>query len=131
MIPRFVILFLLAALFATTDASAQSRRFRGGGWGGGSREPYSIDRGNVPTWERDPDLPHDSFTWARIKYRSWIQRQSFTWYTDYPDSDLNMSWRLHQLTAMRVEPDPALVEITDPKLFDYPFLFMSGVGGLE
>jgi hypothetical protein len=127
---RLAILIFLAALVAA-DARAQSRRFGGFGGGRGSAEPYSLDRGDVPTWDRDPELPHDSFTWARIKYRSWIQRRSFTWYTDYPDSDLNMSWRLHQLTAMKVEPDPVTVEITDPRFFDFPFFFMSGVGGLE
>ena len=115
MIARFALAILFVA-FLISDTHAQSRRFGGfgGGWGGrGSAEPYSLDRGSVPTWERDPELPHDSFTWARIKYRSWIQRRSFTWYTDYPDSDLNMSWRLHQLTALKVEPDPVTVEITD------------------
>jgi hypothetical protein len=132
---RFAITIVLAWLMIA-NASAQSRRFGGFGGGWNNRGPatagnYSLDRGAVPTWDRDPELPHDCFTWARIKYRSWTQRRSFTWYTDYPDSDLNMSWRLHQLTAMKVEPDPAIVEITDPKLFDYPFLFMSGVGGLE
>jgi hypothetical protein len=131
----FAILIAITCLFAT-DAFGQSRRpGGGGGWGGGGRgrngEPYSTERGNVPTWDLDPDLPHDCFMWARIKYRSWTQRRSFTWYTDYRDSDLNMSFRLHQLTALKVDPEGTVVDITDPQLFNYPFLFMSGVGGLE
>ena len=79
----------------------------------------------------DKEVRKDCFTFARLRYRSWTQRRSFNWYTDYRDSDLNFSFRLHELTAMRVDPEGTYVEITDKRLFDYPFIFMSGVGGLE
>ena len=46
------------------------------------------------------------------------------WATDFPDSDLNFSFRLQQLTAIKVEPTPVSLRLTDPKLFDYPFLYM-------
>src|SRR3954467_4788162 len=132
MIARLAIFILFTSLLLS-NARAQQRRF--GGFGGGGRgqagESYSTDRGSVPQWELDRELPHDCFVWARIKYRSWTQRRSFTWYTDYRDSDLNMSFRLHQLTALKVDPEGVVVEIADPQLNNYPFLFMSGVGGLE
>jgi hypothetical protein len=129
MIFRCSLLILLCLSLA--DVFGQSRRMFGGGrnWTS-SKEPIS-DRGGVPSWDLDPEVPRDSFMWARVKYRSWRQVRSWKWDTDFPDSDLNMSYRLHQLTAMRVDPNGTVVEITDPELFDYPFLFMSGVGGLE
>jgi hypothetical protein len=130
---RVLFFFLLIAL-AGPESLAQrnaARRFFGGG--GYATDPidYAEGRGRVPPWALDAELPRDCFTFARIKYRSWTQRRSFTWYTDYRDSDLNLSFRLQQLTAMRVEPEGTYFEITDPRLFSYPFVFMSGVGGLE
>ncbi|HUS37611.1 MAG TPA: DUF4159 domain-containing protein [Verrucomicrobiae bacterium] len=131
---RWLIIVVFVFVLAV-DARAQRSGRRGffGGGGGYATDPidYAEGRGRVPPWQLDPDVPRDCFTFARIKYRSWTQRRSFTWYTDYRDSDLNLSFRLHQLTAMRVEPEGTYFEITDPRLFDYPFVFMSGVGGLE
>jgi hypothetical protein len=121
---RLCILMLLAVSVAVF---AQSRRMRGGNY----NKEYMGDRGPVPMWDVDPELPRDSFTFARVKYRSWTQRRSWKWDTDFRDSDLNLSFRLQQLTAMRVDPEGTVVEITDPDLFHYPFLFMSGVGGWE
>jgi hypothetical protein len=37
---------------------------------------------------------------------------------------LNFPYRLQQLTSMRVDPKPQIVELSDPKLFDYPFLYL-------
>src|SRR5687767_4659192 len=81
-------------------------------------------------WEVDKQFPKDCFTFTRIRYKSWTQRQSLRWDTDYPDSDLNLSFRLQQMTAMRVDPEGKLIELTDKELYDYPFIFMSGVGAL-
>jgi hypothetical protein len=91
----------------------------------GRRRRPEYNRGNVPQWRLEPEFARDSFTFARIKYRSTVDRSSYAWWTDYPDADLNFSWRLHQLTAMRVQPDPKVIELTDKDLFDYPFIFMS------
>ncbi|MEZ6078997.1 MAG: DUF4159 domain-containing protein [Pirellulaceae bacterium] len=52
------------------------------------------------------------------------------WDTDAPDSDLNFSLRLQQLTSMKVNPIPVQLRLTDPRLFDYPFLYMIEVGGI-
>jgi hypothetical protein len=46
------------------------------------------------------------------------------WATDYPESDLNFSYRLQQLTSLKVDPNPKVVRLTDPELFDYPFVYM-------
>lgn len=117
---RSAVIALLMLGLAGALIFAQSRR-RGG----------ESPRGNVPQWAPDKEFPKDRFTFARIKYKSWTSRQSMRWDTDYPDSDLNLSFRLQQMTSMRVDPEGALIELTDPHLFNYPFIFMSGVGGLE
>ena len=40
-----------------------------------------------------------------------------------PDADLNLSFRLQELTSLKVNPNPLELEITDPRLFDYPFIY--------
>ncbi|UCF16383.1 MAG: DUF4159 domain-containing protein, partial [Phycisphaerales bacterium] len=61
-------------------------------------------------------------------YRGW--GRGGNWATDYPDSDLNFSYRLQQLTSMEVDPNGLVLELTDPELFNYPFIYMLEVGRL-
>lgn len=56
-----------------------------------------------------------------------MDRSSYAWWTDYPDADLNLSWRLQQLTSLKVDPNGKVIDITDKDLFNYPFAMMSGV----
>ena len=92
-------------------------------------------------WRRMPprypsaEPTHRSFTFARGLYQSTHrERGGQGWHTDYPDADINFSIRLSELTHAPVgvdgrnEPDHIVVRLTDPALFDYPFLFMSDVG---
>jgi hypothetical protein len=91
-----------------------------------------VDRGNVPTWPVAEKFERDLFTFARVRYTSnGRERSSYAWWTDYPDADLNLSFRLQQLTSMKVSPEPKIVELTDPELFDYPWVIMSGAGNIE
>lgn len=94
---------------------------------GGRRRGGQFERGNIPEWDLGTRFKKDCFTFARLKYRSTRDSSSYSWWTDYPDADLNMSWRLHQMTALRVHPDGVVVDIMDDALFNYPFVFMSGV----
>ena len=122
--PKIPLLLLLAAL-PLTLAFGQFPGF-GGGRGRGGRQPV-FDRGNVPDWRLPPRFERDCFTFVRIKYRSTQDRSSYAWWTDYPDADVNFSWRLHQLTSMQVDSQGKVLEIMDPELFRHPFAFMSGV----
>jgi hypothetical protein len=86
----------------------------------------SFDRGDL-TWAIDAEFRHDVFTFVRVKYTS---RRWSKWRIDFPDSELNFSYRLQQLTSLRVDPDPIILELTDPKLYDYPFLYMVEPGDI-
>jgi hypothetical protein len=99
-------------------------------FGGGRRRGPVYERGNIPEWDL-PKFKNDCFTFVRIKYRSTRESSSYAWWTDYPDADLNLSWRLHQLTAFRVEPTPKVIDILDDALLNYPFAFMSGVPAIQ
>jgi len=105
--------------------TAQRNRGRGG-------QRQSSGRRGVPEWQLDPEFQADAFTFVRIKYsggRRWSR--SGDWATDYPDSDLNFSFRLQQLTSLTVDPDGKIFELTDPELFDYPFAYMIEPGQLR
>ena len=87
------------------------------------------DRNGVPDWEVDAHFKHDVFTFARLRYNS--HRGWGRWATDFPDCDLNFSYRLQQLTSLKVDPQGKILEISDPALFDYPLVYMIEPGGLE
>ena len=64
-----------------------------------------IDRNGVPRWDDRGAFNKDVFTFVRIRYSSYYGGFTQKWATDYPDSDLNFSFRLQQLTSMEVDPD--------------------------
>jgi len=85
-------------------------------------------RSELPTWEIEPEFKEDVFTFVRVQYDAygpfgWWDR----WNNDYPDGDLNFSFRLQQLTSLRVAPDGMVLRLTDPELYNYPFIYMAGV----
>lgn len=97
------------------------------------------DRAGVPVWENDPAFKNDVFTFARIQYDTYGGRGGGRrggwggwggWRTDWPDSDLNFSFRLQQLTSLKVNPNPVQLRLTDPQLFDYPFIYIIEPGAL-
>jgi hypothetical protein len=115
----------------------------------------SDDRGGTPNWQLDKEFSQDVFTFVRIRYSSGYGGRGFGgpygrgggrgggrgygrgfgpggggWATDYPDSDLNFSYRLHQLTSMEVNPDGLVLELTDPELVNYPFIYFLEPGRL-
>ena len=92
-------------------------------------------RNGVPDWEKSKEFEHDVFTFVRIQYDShggggWGRRGG-KWRTDYPDADLNLSFRLKQLTSLEVDPDGLIIRLTDEELFDHPFIYIIELGDLE
>ena len=87
------------------------------------------NRNGVPDWKVAEEFKHDVFTFVRIQYSGYRRRGA--WRTDYPDSDLNFSYRLQQLTSLKVDPEGVILELTDPRLFDYPFIYIIEPGGLR
>lgn len=123
---------LLAAFVMLGIAAQSALSQRAGGRLRSAPIPEATpERGNIPEWELAPKFKRDCFTFVRIKYRSTRDRSSYAWWTDYPDADLNLSWRLHQLTALKVDPNGKVIELLDENLFSYPFAFMSGVPAIE
>jgi hypothetical protein len=84
----------------------------------------------------EPGVSERGFTFCRVLYES-VEREPLGhgWNTDYPDSDINFTIRLAELTTVGVDwdgesdaPRHFVVRLTDPELFRFPFIFMSDVG---
>lgn len=118
--PRWLVMCCLLTLSMATIAAGYQRRWR--------QDWRSVGRQGVPTWEVEKPFAKDVFTFARVKYNSYGYRDK--WAIDFRDSDLNFSLRLQQMTTIKVNPEPVVVELTDPNLFDYPFLYMIEPGEL-
>ena len=114
------------------------------GWGGGeryypeyetcrtAREAPSHSTG-TPNWTNAPGFEQDVFTFARIRYSRAAEGRSGGgfWWTDFPDSDLNLSFRLQQVTSLKVDPNGRVVDLTDKALFDYPWIYIVEPGRLR
>jgi uncharacterized protein DUF4159 len=98
------------------------------------RAPVELsDRAGVPTWEVDKEFSRDCFTFVRIQYSSSGYRNwggAGQWWVDYPDAELNLSYRLQQLTSLKVNPEPKVMRLTDKELFHYPFIYIVEPGEL-
>jgi hypothetical protein len=106
-----------------------------------ARETASHSTG-TPEWSNRPGFEKDVFTFARIVFKSadtsgrrtryeWGRGPRLGWWVDFPDADLNFSYRLQQLTSIRVNPDGRVLKLTDPELPDYPFLYMTHPGYIK
>lgn len=122
---KWTLTISIIAVMATV-VLAQRRGFRGG---------ITTERNEVPEWSNEPGFDKDTFTFVRIQYDSsygggW-GRGGGGWRTDYRDADLNFSYRLQQLTALKVDPEGKVLRLTDPDLFNYPFIYIVEPGSLE
>ncbi|HEX4265384.1 MAG TPA: DUF4159 domain-containing protein [Verrucomicrobiae bacterium] len=96
-----------------------------------AREIASHSTG-TPIWTNKPGFEKDVFTFVRvIRDRDPEASPSAgSWITDFPDSDLNLSFRIQQMTSMKVDPDGRTLRLTDPDLFNYPWIYTVEPGGL-
>jgi hypothetical protein len=131
-VAAYVFVVLLGMFFLSgTMGWAQWRRNRD------ARTARDIEGDAEPpaAWKNPPAFTKDVFTFARIRYSGnrWSRygRGAGVWDIDAPDSDLNFSFRLQQLTSIKTDPDGKIVEITDPELFTYPWVYMVEPGGLQ
>jgi Domain of unknown function (DUF4159) len=156
---RLTLIGLLCTLAITASVSL-AQQFRQSGRPSQSVQ-LPADRAGVQDWKVDEAFKKDVFTFVRIEYDSdrAFGRGGFGgagfggggfggggrraggrrgggygrggWLTDWPDSDLNFSFRLQQLTSLKVNPEPINMRLTDDQLFDYPFIYIIEPGWLS
>ncbi len=152
-----ILFFIFYASLGASCCSAQywgGRGGRRGFWGDDSTGPFVRTEGgdlvnedtvktaretaehsmDTPHWTNSAGFENDVFTFARIifKQRTGTRGPSWLgWINDYPDSDLNLSFRLQQMTSMKVDPNGRVLKLTDPALESYPFIYMVKPGRME
>lgn len=119
---------IVALLLVITATAVLAQRWR-------RQDP--TDRQGVPVWSNEPGFEKDVFTFTRIQYdsgwgggrgRGW---GGGGWAVDFRDADLNFSFRLQQLTSLKVDPEGKVLRLTDPQLFSHPFIYIVEPGALE
>ena len=126
---RTVLVHALVSLLVILGMAIQSK---------GQQSPRELDRdagGTAPLWKVDEPFKKDIFTFVRIKYNvdgtyGYGKEPDLRWRIDAPDSDLNFSFRLQQVTSIKVNPEGKFLAITDKELFDYPFIYIVEPGRL-
>ena len=102
-----------------------------------AREVASHSTG-TPEWKNPPGFEKDVFTFARILFKAtgnpginaqgWGRGRHLSWWVDFPDADLNFSYRTQQLTSIRTDPDGRVLRLSDPDLNHYPMVIMEHPG---
>src|ERR1051325_579177 len=92
----------------------------------------------TPEWTNDFGFEKDVFAFVRLRYDV-DGRYGFghtfggpkkRWLIDAPDSDLNLSFRLQQMTSIKVDPNGLFLELSDKELARYPFVYIVEPGRL-
>lgn len=133
-------LLVLAGLIVVGGLLAQER-FYGGRGGGtiyvppGTRTAREIPTRSTgtPEWENPQGFESDVFTFARLRFDAAPRPTYGTrggWSIDLPDADLNLSYRLQQMTSLKVDPNCRLLRPTDPDLGNFPFLLAGAAGAM-
>ena len=116
-----IVVALAVAVCLAATAAAQRRRFDGGGF-----------------YFRPPANPSydGAFQFCRIMFPQNPNGAGGGWSVDYPRADINLMYRLSELTATKVSRDSRgdynhlVFRLTDPELFKCPFIMMTEVGAL-
>jgi hypothetical protein len=112
----------VSELSSGRDRERVERQRRGGGRGGFNVRPAA------------PEDFDGSFQFCRAAFRQNRYGDGGGWSVDFPRADINMSIRLSELTKTTVgffsdqEPKHVVVRLTDPTLFQCPFVMMTEVG---
>ena len=114
------LLIVVLLLVALGVVLGQRSGRRGGGWGrwGGPYESAKTAREipqhgyETPTWTNTPGFEADTLAFTRIQREHSPYSRGGPWWTDAPDSDLNLSFRLQQMTSMKVDPDGVFLRLT-------------------
>ena len=80
--------------------------------------------------------PYDgAFRFCRVRFRNSPEGDGDGWAADYPRADENLSIRFAELTKTRIiadsdgAPHHVVLSLTDPELFQCPFVMMTEPGG--
>jgi hypothetical protein len=133
---RTLLLFLTMAGLVVAQRRG-GRSYGGGGWGESyipdeTRTPREVPSHSTgtPEWTNLRGFEKDVFTFVRIKRARQPYSSGGAWTTDAPDADLNLAYRLQQMTSIPTNPDGRFLWLTEPELSEFPFIYMVEPGSL-
>src|ERR1700733_7112541 len=94
-------------LIAVVFVSAQAQFFGGGRRSLQIRNPETIKEQEDMEKAVAPEFKEDVFTFARLKFggeQGFGYGRGRTWNDDTPDADLSLTYRLYQVTSLKVRP---------------------------
>ena len=123
------------ALAAVTLLSARAQQY----WRRGGFSRFSMAQSPEMMQEQEemrnalkPGFQEDVFTFARLHFYNVEGGGAFggmrSWEDDSPEADLNLSYRLFQVTSWKVRPGLNYVDITTDQLEKYPFVYLAAAG---
>src|SRR5262245_51510090 len=95
---------------------------------------FAQRRFGEPTRWATPNDYDGAFMFCRIAFRGNVYGDGGRWDVDYPRADINLSFRLSELTKTPISHDPngdirhVVLTLTDPLLPKCPFIMMTEVG---
>ncbi|MGA2248346.1 MAG: DUF4159 domain-containing protein [Verrucomicrobiota bacterium] len=79
----------------------------------------------------EPGFAEDVFTFARLKFEADADFRyggGRAWEDDSPEADLSLTYRLHEVTSLKVRPGLNFIDITARDLTKYPFVYAAAGG---
>jgi hypothetical protein len=115
--------------------SAPAQFFGGGGYSRSYqiRNPEMLREKAEMEKALDPKFGEDVFTFARLRFGADTGYRfggGRLWDDDSPEADLNLIYRLYQVTSLKVRPGLNYVDITPKDLPNYPFVYLASAGRL-
>jgi Domain of unknown function (DUF4159) len=123
-----VLLTVLAYLSANAQFGGRFRRSMQ------IRDPERIKEQEIMEKALNPEFTNDVFTFARLKFNEdmgYGYGRGRTWDDDTPEADLNLTYRLFEVTSMKVRPWLNYIDITTKDLPNYPFVYIAAAGQME
>ncbi len=81
-----------------------------------------------------PGFEEDVFTFARLRFSQTERGYGFgggrEWDDDSPEADFNLTFRMYQVTSLKVRPGLNIIDITTKDLEKYPFVYLASAGRL-
>ncbi len=133
--PRLKAAVSVAVLLTALVWLSAQAQFRGG-WPHRDyeiRNPEQIREQEVMEKALAPGFQQDVFTFARLKFSADTGRRfggGRLWDDDSPEADLNLIYRLYQVTSFKVRPGLNFIDITPQELGTHPFVYLAAAGRL-
>jgi hypothetical protein len=124
----FVLILLVLPAGAQPNLGISRPRF---GRSYGISSPEAIQEQEMMQKALTPGFEEDSFTFARLRFdtdtRSRFGRGRL-WDDDSPEADLSLTYRVFQVTSLKIHPGLNFVDIMPKDLEKYPFVYVAAAG---